>query len=160
MEFISALIAVKDIEKSKKFYYDILELEVIVDFGANVVLRGGIALQTADTWEIFINKNEDEIVYENNACELYFEEDDIEAFINKLSSIEYIKYIHPLIEHSWGQRVVRFYDLDGHIIEVGESLKVVVRRFFNSGLSVEQTAMRMDVSEEYIKQLINENGKI
>ncbi|NMC56429.1 MAG: glyoxalase [Eubacteriaceae bacterium] len=160
MEFISALIAVKDIEKSKKFYYDILGLDVISDFGANVVLRGGIALQTADTLEIFINKNEDEIVYENNACELYFEEDDIEAFINKLSSIEYIKYIHPLIEHSWGQRVVRFYDLDGHIIEVGESLKVVVRRFFNSGLSVEQTAMRMDVSEEYIKQLINENGKI
>ncbi len=160
MKYISTLIAVKDIKKSKKFYYDILGLEVIADYGANVTLSGGIALQTADTWKSFIGKNGDEIVFENNACELYFEEDDIDAFINKLSSIEYIKYIHPLLEHSWGQRAVRFYDLDGHIIEVGESLKAVARRFVDSGLSVEQTAIRMDVDEEYIKSLILSNTKI
>lgn len=154
MQFSSILIAVKDMKKSKKFYYDILGLDVTADFGANVILDGGIFLQTAETWKNFIGKNEDEIVFENNACELYFEEDDIEAFIKKLSSIENIKYIHPLMEHSWGQRAVRFYDLDGHIIEVGESLKAVLRRFIDSGLSVEQTSVRMDVSAEYIKSLI------
>ena len=31
-----------------------------------------------------------------------------------------ISYVHPLIEHSWGQKVVRFYDPVMHIIEVGE----------------------------------------
>lgn len=154
MKYISTLIAVKDIEKSKKFYYDVLGLEVIADFGANVILSGGIALQTADTWKSFINKNDYEIVFKNNASELYFEEDDIEAFIEKLNNKKDIEYIHPLLEHSWGQRAVRFYDLDGHIIEVGESLKVVVKKFIDSGMSVEQTAMRMDVPVEYIKTLI------
>lgn len=154
MKYTSTLIAVKDIKKSKKFYYDILGLEVIADFGENVTLSGGIALQTVNTWKIFIGKNDDEIIFKNNTCELYFEEDDIDAFINKLSSIEYIKYIHPLLEHSWGQRAVRFYDLDGHIIEVGESLKAVARRFVDSGLTINQTAVRMDVPVEYIKTLI------
>ncbi len=37
------------------------------------------------------------------------------------------------MEHSWGQRVIRFYDLDGHLIEVGESMAMVIRRFFRGG---------------------------
>lgn len=154
MKYISTLIAVKDMEKSKVFYHDVLGLEVTADFGANVILDGGISLQTADTWKSFINKNDDEIVFKNNASELYFEEDDIGAFIDKLRNIEYIKYVHPLMEHSWGQRAVRFYDLDGHIIEVGESLKVVVKRFIDSGMTIKQTAVRMDVPMEYVKSLI------
>jgi len=28
-------------------------------------------------------------------------------------------YVNPLMTHSWGQRVVRFYDPDGTLIEVG-----------------------------------------
>lgn len=160
MKFANTLLAVRDIEKSKKFYYDVLGLEVTADFGANVTLNGWIALQTLNTWKSFIGKNNDEILFKNNACELYFEEDNIEAFIEKLDNNKDIEYIHTLIEHSWGQRVVRFYDLDNHIIEVGESLKAVARRFIDSGMSIEQTALRMDVPEEYIKQLINENEKI
>lgn len=154
MKYTSTLIAVKDIEKSKKFYYDILGLEVVADFGANVMLKGGLALQTADTWKNFINKNDEEIVFKNNAVEIYFETEDIDAFINKLKNIKNIEYIHPLTEHSWGQRAVRFYDLDGHIIEVGESLKFVVKRFIDSGLSIEQTVVRMDVDEEYVRSLV------
>ncbi len=154
MQFSSVLISVKDIEKSKKFFYDVLGLEVTSDFGANVILSGGIALQTAHTWKSFIDKNDDEIVFKNKAYELYFEEDDIEAFIEKLNNNKEIEYINHLMEHSWGQRVVRFYDLDGHIIEVGESLKVVVKRFIDSGMTIKQTAVRMDVPMEYVKSLI------
>jgi hypothetical protein len=32
-----------------------------------------------------------------------------------------VEYVHPLREQPWRQRVVRFYDPDHHIIEVGES---------------------------------------
>lgn len=45
MKFVNALIVVKDIEKSKKFYYDVLGLNVTCDFGENVVLEGNISLQ-------------------------------------------------------------------------------------------------------------------
>jgi Predicted ring-cleavage extradiol dioxygenase len=42
------MIAVKDVGRAKQFYHDVLGLEVISDFGANVTLTGGIALQTLD----------------------------------------------------------------------------------------------------------------
>lgn len=151
MKYVSTLISVKDMEKSKKFYYDVLGLEVIVDFGANVTLTGGIALQTVETWKDFIDKKESEVIYGNNAYELYFEEDDMDGFINNLNNLKDIVYIHAPIEHSWGQRVVRFYDLDKHIIEVGENMKIVIKRFLDSGLTIEETAVRMDVTVDYIK---------
>jgi len=56
MKFLSSLIVVSDIEKSKLFYYEVLGLKVAEDFGANVTLTGGIALQTKDSWCTFIHK--------------------------------------------------------------------------------------------------------
>ena len=153
MKYVCTLIVVKDIEKSKKFYYDILGQEVIMDLGANVTLTGGFALQTSDSWENFTHKSHEEIAYGNNDAELYFEEDDMDNFVQKLGKFD-IKYVHPLKKHSWGQRVVRFYDLDKHIIEVGENIAVVAKRFIDNGMTVEQTAIRMDVPIEYIKSLL------
>ncbi|MDI3541024.1 MAG: hypothetical protein PWP66_562 [Thermosediminibacterales bacterium] len=154
MKFSNPLIVVSNMEKSKRFYYEVLGLEVIVDFGANATLTGGIVLQTKDTWLTFINKQDSEIVFGGNAAELYFEEDDFDGFIQKMNSIEDINYLHPVVEHSWGQRVVRFYDPDKHIIEVGENMIMVVRRFLNSGLSIEETAIRMDVPVDYVKSCL------
>ncbi|SHI73744.1 VOC family protein [Desulfosporosinus lacus] len=151
MKYTCTLIAVRNIEKAKQFYHDVLGLEVVADFGANVTLTGGIALQTADTWKGFIHKQDEEIVFGNNACELYFEEDDMDNFVAKLNIIKGIEYIHPLFEHSWGQRVVRFYDLDKHIIEVGENMNIVVKRFIETGLSIEETANRMGVPVDYVR---------
>lgn len=75
----------------------------------------------------------------------------MDSFINKLKNYKDIVYVHPPVEHSWGQKVVRFYDLDKHIIEVGENMVTVIKRFLNSGLSIEETAARMDVPVDYIK---------
>ena len=102
--------------------------------------------------ENFIHKNPSEIAYGSNDAELYFEEDDIDTFIEKLSNFD-IEYVHPLKVHSWGQRVIRFYDLDKYIIEVGENMVVVVKRFIDTGMTVEQVAHRMDVSIDYINLL-------
>ena len=30
-----------------------------------------------------------------------------------------VQYVNRLMTHSWGQKVVRFYDPDGNLIEVG-----------------------------------------
>ena len=44
----------------------------------------------------------------------------IEAFAEKLERLyPSIRYVNKLVVHSWGQKVVRFYDLDGNLIEVG-----------------------------------------
>jgi hypothetical protein len=60
-----------------------------------------------------------------------------------------------VLEHSWGQRVIRFYDLDKHIIEVGEAMKIVVKRFLSQGLSMEDTAKRMDISVGDVQLILN-----
>ena len=85
MKYTGTLIAVKDIEKSKRFYHDALGLEVAADFGANVTLTGGLVLQTLETWRSFIHT--DDVTLKSNAGELYFETEDIDAFYKHLESI-------------------------------------------------------------------------
>ena len=154
MKYTSTLISVADMEMSKQFYHNVLGLNVVADFGANVTLEGGVVLQTLDTWKSFIRS--DKVILPNNAGELYFEEDNIDAFCNHLKSFE-ISYVHELFEHRWGQRVVRFYDPDKHIIEVGEKLDAVIFRFMKQGLSVEDTAVRMDIPIDYILSCLDEH---
>ncbi|TGY97091.1 glyoxalase [Petralouisia muris] len=117
MKLKNILIVVKDIEKSKQFYYDLFGLTPILDNDGNMILTEGLVLQEESIWKNFIEK---EIIPQNNSCELYFEERDIEAFVQKLEELyPTVTYVNKLMEHSWGQKVVRFYDPDGNLIEVG-----------------------------------------
>lgn len=152
MKYTSTLIAVKDMDISKQFYHNVLGLNAVANFGANVTLDGGIVLQTLDTWKSLIRMYN--VTLPNNAGELYFEEDDMDAFCNHLKSFD-ICYVHELYEHRWGQRVIRFYDPDKHIIEVGEKLDAVVLRFIEQGLSPEQTAVRMDIPLDFVLSCLN-----
>lgn len=144
MKLKNPLLVVTDIDRAVTFYKEVLGLRVTMDFGANVTLTGGLSLQTRESWAEFIGISPDELGQSGKMSEIYFEEDDFDAFADKLRSFD-IDYVHPIKEHGWGQRVVRFYDPDGHIIEVGESIKTVVHRFLGSGMTPEQVAERMDV---------------
>lgn len=147
MTFKNPMLVVTDMDKSVEFYKKVFGLRVIMDFGANKTLTGGLALQTAETYKEFIDTSD--ISFGGNNFELYFEEDDFNQFTDRLKGLD-IEYVHPVIEQSWGQRVVRFYDPDRHIIEVGENMKTVCRRFLNSGMTPEQVAERMDVPMKFI----------
>lgn len=118
MRLKNVLIVVKDIEVSKKFYQELFGLQVLTDFERNVILTEGLVLQEKSLWEEFVQK---EVLSGGNAMELYFEDNDLDAFAEKLEASPYeIQYINRLMEHEWGQRVIRFYDPDMHVIEVGE----------------------------------------
>ena len=147
MKLNSPMLVVSDMDKSVKFYKKVLGLDVIMDFGANKTLTGGLALQTLETYKKFIGT--DDISFGGNSYEIYFEEDDFDSFAKKLNECV-VQYIHPVKEHSWGQRVVRFYDPDKHLIEVGENMEAVCKRFLNDGMTPEQIAQRMDVPMEYV----------
>lgn len=117
MRLRNILIVVEDIEKSKKFYHDLFGLDVILDNEGNVILTEGLVLQEKTIWKNFLERT---IISESNSCELYFEEKNIEAFVEKLDKLyPDIKFVNRLMTHSWGQKIVRFYDLDGNLIEVG-----------------------------------------
>lgn len=117
MKLKNVLIVVKDIEKSKQFYHDLFGLEVVLDNDGNMILTEGLVLQDENIWKSFLEKD---IIPENNSCELYFEESALDAFVEKLERLyPQIQYVNKMMTHSWGQKVIRFYDLDGNLIEVG-----------------------------------------
>ncbi len=152
MKFQGSLLVVRDMRRSLDFYRGLLGLSVAADYGANVALSGGLSLQTAESWSGFIYRPEEEITLPHHAGELYFEEVDMGAFLRRLEQWPEIRYLHPLKEHRWGQRVVRFYDPDGHIVEMGEEMAAVARRFQHSGMSTRQVAARMEAPEEQVAQ--------
>lgn len=117
MRLKNVLIVVKDIEKSRKFYHDLFGIDLVLDNDGNMILAEGLVLQDEKIWKSFLGRD---ILPQNNACELYFEEQNIEAFVEKLERLyPSIEYVNHLMTHSWGQRIIRFYDLDGNLIEVG-----------------------------------------
>lgn len=117
MKLKNVLIVVNDIDRAINFYKEILGLQVILDQDGNVIMSEGLVLQDAKIWSKFLDKD---VIPKNNMTELYFEETDIEGFIKRLDESQYdIEYVNKLMTHSWGQKVVRFYDPDGNLIEVG-----------------------------------------
>ncbi len=121
MQFKSTLIVVKDIQKSKKYYEDLFGIKMLVDYDGNMLLENGISLQEEKYWKKFLGRD---VTYKNNSSELYFEEKNIESFVEKLEKFyPDTEYVNRLMTHSWGQKVVRFYDPDGNLIEVGTPIE-------------------------------------
>ena len=121
MKLKNILIVVKDIEKARQFYHDLFGLEMLTDNNGNMILTDGLVLQEETYWKEFLKRD---IISQNNSCELYFEEADIEGFVEKLERLyPDIRYVNRLMTHSWGQKVIRFYDLDGNLIEVGTPMQ-------------------------------------
>ena len=130
MKLKNTLIVVKDINKAKQFYYDLFGLEMIQDNDGNMILTDGLVLQEERYWKEFLKRD---IIPQSNSCELYFEEADIEGFVEKLETLyPDIRYVNRLMTHSWGQRVIRFYDLDGQYVNqlMTHSWRQTVIRFF------------------------------
>ena len=117
MKLSGFLIVVKDCKKAMKYYHELFGLEMLQDNDGNMILSDGLVLQEEKYWRGFIGKK---IIPQNNACELYFEEENIDAFYEKLKRLyPQTEFVNPPMMHSWGQRVMRFYDPDGNLIEVG-----------------------------------------
>ncbi len=149
MHLKNILIVVTDIEKSKRFYQELFGLTVTVDFGENVILTEGLVLQEKKAWEDLIGR---EVKTAANNAELYFEENDMDGLIKKLESSRFpINYVNPPTEQE--RRVIRIYDPDGHIIEIAETLECVARKYLMSGMTVFETAKKMRLPMDVIKEI-------
>lgn len=163
MEFMASLIAVTDMEKAKRFYVELMEQPVQMDLGENVVVGKGLALQTVNTWSDFIGLPQDEIGFGGKSSELVFEVEDLDAFVEKLKAWPSVEWLHPVREYPWGQRVLRLYDPDSHVVEVGESMKTVIKRYLLNGCSVEEAMQKSMYPEEYVKMCkreLEQEGKL
>ena len=153
MKFTCALIAVSNLEQSKKFYEEVLGQKIALDLGWNVVFSGGFALQLH--FDKIISIDKDSMVQKSHNFELYFEEDDFDGFLCHLKKFDNILYVHPPKKHDWQQRVVRLYDPDLHIIEIGESMAVIARRYLNEGYSAEETAKIIQHPVEFVRSAMS-----
>ena len=136
MQFSGYLVVVKDAQKSRQFYQDVFGEQVFLDLGSYVVFQDKYALIDEASWLELLAEPGAEVHYRNLSGELFFEEDDLEAFIKRLEGFPHIEMVHGMREYPWGQQVIRFYDPDGHMLEVGDSMKVVVKKMLRDGMSV------------------------
>lgn len=152
MRYTAALISVADVRASRSFYEDLFGLELYQDYGINVSFTCGLALQQNFAW--LTGVPEDSVARRSHNLELCFETEDFDGFLEKLDRRPEVRCLGDVVEHSWGQRVVRFYDPDGHLIEVGEDMGMVVRHFLASGHTLEEVSARMDVSAADLEKLL------
>ncbi|MEO1019523.1 MAG: VOC family protein [Pseudomonadota bacterium] len=120
MRFINPIPFVQDIAVSKHFYGELLGLSVAEDHGNFVRFETGFAIHegTSLARTIWGNADDLEMPFGRQNLLLYFEENDIDATFERISA--HVRLIHPIEMQAWGQRVFRFYDPDGHVVEIGE----------------------------------------
>jgi catechol 2,3-dioxygenase-like lactoylglutathione lyase family enzyme len=150
LKYICPLLVVEDLDKSRRFYREVLDQKEKLDLGENITFEGDFALHKQSHFDKLLGVAAAR--HSPNIChnhELYFEDDRLEARLKKLMEHK-VLLLHPIKEQPWGQRVIRFYDPDGHIIEVGESMEAVVRRFSAEGLQSEEIAARIGMPIEFI----------
>lgn len=139
----TAVLFVRDAQQAREFYESLLGFHVVAEFGGtNIIFREGFALWQPMPEHVIPKAYPDM----HNAelpprGELCYETEDIDGVYTELKAGE-VRFLHEIREEEWGQRSVRFFDPDGHLIEVGESMHVFVRRFRNQGLTPEQIAER------------------
>lgn len=152
MKFMTSLIVVEDIEKSRHFYENILGQKVKEDYGENVTFVGDFSIHKKSHFNNLIGDRP--IIERSNNFELYFEHDDlipVEDTIEKLG----LEFVHKIVEQPWKQRVIRFYDYDKNLIEIGETLEHVAYRLSKENYSLEEISKTTYLSVDCVKKAID-----
>ncbi len=154
MKFVLPLIVVEDVAVSRHFYEHCLGQKVRFDFGEDIQFEGDFSLHQKGHFQSLLGAaNRFPVTLKANAGELFFETDELEATQERLQQAG-AEFIHPIREEPWGQRVMRLYDPDGHIIEIGETLELTVVRLDKQGLSVSEINQRIGMPRDFIVQAI------
>ena len=155
-KFHSSVLFVSDIEKSKKFYMDILDQKIEFDFGRCVGFIGGFSIWDKSYAYKIIGFKEDDVSTNKKDSEIYFEIEDLDSLFEKLKN-EKINFLHDIIEQPWKQRCFRIFDPDNHIIEFAEPMTVVIERLYDEGLThnqiVKKSLMPVDIVLDIISKI-------
>lgn len=125
MRFINPIPFVRDIKLSRDFYEKRLCLTVLEDAGSFVLFEAGFAIHDGAALEqtVWGEMSGTGEIYGRRNLLLYFEHDDLDAAFESIAP--HVELIHSVERQPWGQRVFRFYDPDGHAVEVGEPQNLV-----------------------------------
>lgn len=152
MKYICPLITVTEMKRSRDFYERILSQKVKYDLGENVTYEGDFALHLQSHYNRLIDNKP--IRTGGNNFELYFEHDDVDQIVGLLKE-NGVELVHEAREQPWRQKVVRFYDPDRNIIEIGESLEYLSYCLSTEGLTDEQIAKAVGIPIEFVRTSID-----
>lgn len=152
----TAVLFVKDIRQSRKFYQQVLGVRVKADFGLNIIYEEGFATWQVQPENIVSTSLGGENLYAGARprMELCFETEEEVAEIQERLLREGVHFLHTVHQEPWGQWVIRFYDPDGHLIEIGECVPKFVRRFAQTGMTSEQIARKCSMPLEMVKEIL------
>ncbi len=152
MAFLSSIIVVEDVPRSRNLYEKLLHLTVSGDFGINNVgFEGGLSLYRKALFEELIG-NQVNLGKHHNVV-LYFEVDNLDELENEIAKNGF-EFIHQIKEQPWKQRTFRFYDYDHHVLEVAEKMDAVLRRLIQSH-TIEETARLTGYSIEQVCHVLD-----
>lgn len=120
--FYNTIVFVKDINKSKKFYTEVIGLKILDDFQTIVFFEDHFVIHNGNNLLKTIFKRSPLLNFNKGKknIEIYFETDNIEESYKKIIDSN-VKVIHAIEKQAWGQKVFRFYDPDNHLVEIGEA---------------------------------------
>jgi predicted enzyme related to lactoylglutathione lyase len=156
VKFCSSVLLVKDIKLSRQFYEEFLNQKVEIDYGTNVGFVGGFAIwQKEGAYKNIFGNTHIRVTSENkeHELELYFETEYIDEIYERLLHNN-TEMLHEMFEQPWGQRGFRVYDPDRYIVEIGEPMDSVIKRFFNSGMTVEEVSKIAHTPLEVVKKIV------
>lgn len=153
LKFGGSLIVVEEMTRARQFYEGLLGQAVVFDFGENVSYEGFSLHNRAHFQSLLAEESGRPVIPQAHWGELFFEADDLEPIYQRLSEAG-VAFIHPIIEQPWAQRVLRVYDPDGHIVEIGERMDAVILRLKGEGLPVQQISEKTGMPADYIESVL------
>jgi hypothetical protein len=158
MSFVSSIIVVEDIARSRKLYENILHLKVTADFGIyNVGFEGGLSLYRKAFFQELIGGQVN--LDKHNNIVLYFEVDGLEELEEEITRNGF-EFIHTIREQPWKQRNFRFYDYDQHVLEIAEKMDVAINRLQQNGNSIEEIANLTGYTIDQVLQTIEKHEEM
>jgi catechol 2,3-dioxygenase-like lactoylglutathione lyase family enzyme len=154
LKYIGPIVVVDEIASSRYFYEHLLGQKVKDDFGVNVSFEGNFAIHLKSHFQSLLgDAMQYPVIKKTHNADLCFETDEIETICQGLEQ-EAVEFIHPIQEQPWGQRVMRLYDPDWHIVEIGETMDAVVLRYHDLGWSRDRIQAKTAMSREFVEQVI------
>lgn len=122
-KFVNTIVFVCNLQESQDFYAKFLGLKVDRGLEKIVFFENGLVLHCAKSASEMVlgRAGTNEASQGNNNLLIYIEcasFDELQMLYSRVRSE--VRIIHEVKRQSWGQRVFRFYDPDGHIVECGE----------------------------------------
>jgi len=157
VKFCSSVLLVNNIKDSREFYEGILNQTVEIDHGECIGFVGGFSIwQIEHAYKIMAKNISNSLAgNENGHFELYFESDDLDDMHKKLTAKK-VGFVHDMIEQPWGQRVFWIYDPDKHMVELGEPMTAVIKRYLNQGMTPIEVAKRTSMPLEIVQTVVIE----